>query len=125
MGYKPSLFNTFGVTMVGYLANTFVPRLGEILKCTLLGKYEKIPVQKLIGTVVIERVFDFVCYLIFILFTFLIQYKLVGNFIEEIIAPIMNNNTGRPLWLRALLTIIHHRCYYIATSIYFKKICLW
>jgi uncharacterized protein (TIRG00374 family) len=105
MGYKPSLFNTFGVTMVGYLANSFVPRLGEILKCTMLGKYEKIPVQKLIGTVVIERVFDFICYFIFIVITVLIQYKLVGNFVKEELAVMMNNNTGLPFWARGLLTI--------------------
>jgi uncharacterized protein (TIRG00374 family) len=103
MGYEPSLFNTFGVTMVGYLANTFVPRLGEILKCTMLGRYEKIPVQKLIGTVVIERVFDLICYLVVIFFTFLIQYKLVGNFIEEALTKIIDNNTGLPLWLRGTI----------------------
>ena len=106
MGYKPSLFNTFGVTMVGYLANSFVPRLGEILKCTMLGKYEKIPVQKLIGTVVIERVFDFICYFIFIFITVIIQYKLVGDFVKDEVTGILANNTGMPLWAKAMITII-------------------
>lgn len=105
MGYKPSLVNTFGVTMVGYLANSFVPRLGEILKCTLLGKYEKIPVQKLIGTIVIERVFDVICYLIFIFFTVMIQYQLVGNFVKDKVIGLMITNTGTPLWAKALLII--------------------
>lgn len=105
MGYRPSIFNAFSVTMAGYLANTFLPRAGEILKCTLLGKYEKIPVQKLIGTVVAERIFDFFCYLIFILFTFLIQYELIGNFIKDTLTQIMNNNTGQPLWVKALVII--------------------
>ncbi len=105
MGYRPSIFNAFNVTMAGYLANTFLPRAGEILKCTLLGKYEKIPVQKLIGTVVAERIFDFFCYLIFILFTFLIQYELIGNFIKDTLTQIMNNNTGQPLWVKALVII--------------------
>ena len=105
MGYKPSVFNTFGVTMVGYLANSFVPRLGEILKCTMLGKYEKIPVQKLIGTVVIERLFDIFCYFIFIIITVLIQYKLVGDFVKEELTNFVNNSTGLPLWARAVLTV--------------------
>ena len=98
MGYKPSLLNTFGVIMVGYLANSFVPRLGEILKCTLLGKYEKIPPQKLIGTIVVERVFDFLCYLIFILITILIQFKLVGNFVKNEMTKIINNTNGISFW---------------------------
>ncbi len=105
MGYTPSLFNTFGVTMVGYLANSFVPRLGEILKCTMLGKYEKIPVQKLIGTIVIERIFDFCCYLIFIVVTILIQYKLVGDFVKVKLAALVNSKTGMPLWGRVLLIV--------------------
>ena len=104
MGYKPSLFNTFCVTMVGYLANSFVPRLGEILKCTLLGKYEKIPVQKLIGTIVVERVFDFLCYLIFILLTIIIQFKLVGNFVKEEVNKITINNSGISFWTNIILT---------------------
>jgi len=105
MGYKPTLFNTFGVTMVGYLANTFLPRVGEILKCSLLGKYEKIPVQKLIGTIVAERVFDFVCYLLFGLFTFLIEYKLVGNFIKDtLFKRIAEKKEG--LWIATILFTI-------------------
>lgn len=98
MGYKPSLFTTFAVTMVGYLANSFVPRLGEILKCTMLGKYERIPVQKLIGTIVIERIFDLVCYLFFILFTIIIQFSLVGNFVKSSISKMIKPESGIALW---------------------------
>jgi hypothetical protein len=105
LGYTPSLFNTFSVTMVGYLANSFVPRLGEILKCTMLGKYEKIPVQKLIGTIVIERIFDFFCYILFIFFTVLIQYKLVGGFVKAEMVAMISSNSGMPFWLKAVLAI--------------------
>src|ERR1700733_3914389 len=34
MGYKPSTVNTFYSVMCGYVANTFLPRAGEILKCS-------------------------------------------------------------------------------------------
>lgn len=105
MGYKPSLFNTFGVIMVGYLANSFVPRLGEILKCTLLAKYEKIPAQKLIGTIVVERVFDFLCYLVFIVITIIIQFKLVGNFVKDELTKIIQNTSGISFWTNLLLII--------------------
>ncbi|MBS1496441.1 MAG: flippase-like domain-containing protein, partial [Bacteroidetes bacterium] len=75
LGYKPALKNVFAVTMVGYLANIAVPRLGEILKCTMLTKYEDVKTDKLVGTILVERAFDFICYLIFIGFTILIQAK--------------------------------------------------
>jgi len=59
MGYKPRFINTFYAMMTGYLANLALPRIGEISKCVALGKKENIPVDKLIGTVVIERTIDF------------------------------------------------------------------
>src|SRR5688572_5148161 len=64
LGYKPSTFNTFATVMIGYLVNAGVPRLGEVVKCTLLSRYEKIRADKLIGTIVMERAVDVVCLLI-------------------------------------------------------------
>jgi uncharacterized protein (TIRG00374 family) len=83
MGYNPSTTNTFYATMCGYLGNTFLPRAGEILRCTLLGRYEKIPVTKLLGTILVERVLDLFCYFIIIIITFLIQIETVGDFIKN------------------------------------------
>ncbi|MBC7587054.1 MAG: flippase-like domain-containing protein, partial [Chitinophagaceae bacterium] len=54
MGYNPSFPNTFFAVMIGYLANLAVPRLGEVLKCTILAKYEKVPAEKIVGTIVAE-----------------------------------------------------------------------
>lgn len=83
MGYKPTTVNTFYATMCGYLGNTFLPRAGEVLRCTLLGRYEKIPVTKLFGTILIERIFDLFCYFIIIIITFLIQIETVSGFIKS------------------------------------------
>lgn len=58
LGYKPSIGNTYLAVLIGYLANLAVPRLGEVLKCTLLAKYEKVPAEKIVGTIVAERAFD-------------------------------------------------------------------
>ena len=48
LGYKPTFWNTFHSMMTGYLANLALPRIGEITRCVVLGKREKIPVDKLI-----------------------------------------------------------------------------
>jgi glycosyltransferase 2 family protein len=103
LGHKPSVINTFGTTMVGYLANSFFPRLGEVLKCTLLGRYEKIPPQKLIGTILVERVFDLICYAVFIAITVLVQYKVVGNFAQAKISEMAIGRNGLPLWGKVLI----------------------
>lgn len=104
LGYTPKLKNVFAATMIGYLANTAIPRLGEILKCTILGKYEKIKVDKLVGTILVERTFDFVCYLIFISITVFIQIKIVGKFVKEQLYKIQSNN-NIPIWIKAIVAI--------------------
>ena len=77
MGYKPSLPNTFFAVMIGYLANSAIPRLGEILKCTILAKYEDIPAEKNIGTIVAERAFDVLCLLTLFVLALVFQYDIV------------------------------------------------
>ncbi len=106
LGYsRPSLINTFGTTMTGYLANSFFPRLGEVLKCTLLGKFEKIPSQKLLGTIVTERIFDLLCFCVFIIITVLVQYKVVGDFAKGKVSEIAQGKDGMPLWASILIYI--------------------
>lgn len=43
-----------------YFANTFVPRSGELARCAALNQTDDIPVDELFGTVISERVIDFV-----------------------------------------------------------------
>lgn len=60
MGYEPSIKNTFMAVMIGYFANLALPRLGEVTRCGILARYEKIPIQKSFGTVVTERAIDLI-----------------------------------------------------------------
>ena len=106
MGYKPSTINTFYSIMAGYLLNTFVPRAGEVLKCSLLNRYEKIPMNKLIGSVLVERAFDLACYFIFIVITILMQINHVGKFVKQKFIQMANNNHGLPIWVKMLLIVL-------------------
>lgn len=105
LGYNPALKNVLAVTMVGYLANAAVPRLGEILKCTFLARYEHLKVDKLVGTILVERTFDFVCYLIFIGITILIQIRIVGSFFKKEMATIAQAE-GLPIWAKLIMGIL-------------------
>jgi uncharacterized membrane protein YbhN (UPF0104 family) len=73
LGYRPRTDNAFFAVMVGYLTNLAIPRLGEILKCTLLARYEKIPADKLVGTIILERIVDSISLLIIFAITLGIQ----------------------------------------------------
>jgi uncharacterized protein (TIRG00374 family) len=105
LGYNPALKNVFAVTMVGYLANAAVPRLGEILKCTFLARYEHLKVDKLVGTILVERTFDFICYILFIGITILIQIRVVGSFFKKEMAMIAQAE-GLPIWAKLLIAIL-------------------
>ena len=75
LGYKPSIMNTFLAVLIGYLANLAIPRLGEVLKCTLLAKYEKVPAEKIVGTIVAERAFDVISLGIVFLLALTLQFN--------------------------------------------------
>jgi uncharacterized protein (TIRG00374 family) len=82
LGYNPSRANAFFAVMIGYLVNQGVPRLGEVVKCTVLSRYEKIPVDKLIGTIILERIIDAITLLIIFGITLVIQPDLYTRIID-------------------------------------------
>ncbi len=94
LGYKPTTLNSFLAVMVGYWANLAVPRLGEVLKCTILARYEKVPADKLVGTIVAERAIDICSLGIVLLITVFSQYELVGHFAAEIFRKFFSSQSG-------------------------------
>lgn len=89
LGYHPSFINSFYALMTGYLANLALPRVGEITRCVALGRKEKIPVDQLIGTVVIERTIDFLSLLIIMIALLITSGDQIGLFMKEsILLPI-------------------------------------
>jgi uncharacterized protein (TIRG00374 family) len=84
LGINPKSSNVFFAVLAGYFFNLLFPRLGEVMKCTFLSKYEKVPVDKLIGTMVAERLVDLICLIMVILATILTQIERVGNYAGEL-----------------------------------------
>ena len=84
MGNQPKTSNVFFAVLSGYFFNLLFPRLGEVMKCTLLSKYENVHVDKLIGTMVAERLVDLICLIIVIVMTVFTQLGLVGNYATEL-----------------------------------------
>ncbi len=89
LGYNPSLKNSFHALMTGYLANLALPRIGEITRCVALGKKEKIPVDQLIGTVVIERTIDFLSLLLIMILLIVTSSDKITLFLtDNIFSPL-------------------------------------
>ncbi len=105
LDYRPHLKNVFAVTLIGYLVNAAVPRLGEIIKCSFLARYEKLKMDKLVGTIIVERAFDIICYIVFIALTVLIQIEIIGDEVGNKLRAI-NESSGFPLWAKAAIFVI-------------------
>jgi uncharacterized protein (TIRG00374 family) len=84
LGYKPRTVNTFFSVLIMYITNMALPRSGEIIRCGVVNKYEKVPFTKLLGTVFIERAADMV--MLFSLFGIV----LISQF--DKIIEFLNNN---------------------------------
>ena len=82
VSHKPRFINTFLAVMVGYLMNLALPRMGEVSRCGVLARYEKISFTKLLGTVVAERLVDMISLLILLGITILSQFGEMLNFIN-------------------------------------------
>lgn len=82
LGFEPSRLNIFFAVMLGYFFNLLVPRMGEVMKCTMLAKYEHTPVDKLIGTMVAERALDVICLAMVIGLSLLLQMDMVTAFLS-------------------------------------------
>lgn len=106
LGYKPSLLNCFLCVFIGYWANLAVPRLGEILKCTFLSRYEKISADKLVGTIVVERAVDVVTLLILLVITIIIQMNVLGNYTIRLFYKAFQNHAGQFSIVRLSITLL-------------------
>ena len=81
LGYKPRFANSIMAVLIAYLLNLFIPRSGEIARAASIKKYEGIPFEKAIGTIVAERVADVIMLLIIIGIAFSLQTELIGSYL--------------------------------------------
>jgi hypothetical protein len=83
LGYNPSLKNTFFATMIMYLSNLAIPRSGEVARCGIITKYEKVPFTKLLGTAVVDRIFDFIMLFLMLAVVLVTQLPMVRKMLDN------------------------------------------
>jgi len=85
INYKVGFWRTYHAVIIGYLANLALPRFGEIGKCSVILRTEKVPMFASIGTVITERLFDVLILGISGILLLVFQYDLVYGFLYKII----------------------------------------
>jgi len=116
LGSHPTYWHTFHAMMVGYMANLALPRIGEITRCVALGKKEKIAVDKLVGTVIVERTIDFLSVVLLLIVVLITSGKLINEFLNKsVFIPFREKvlsiwNFSWILWVLLALIIIISLC---------------
>ncbi len=121
MGYQPRLINIFFAVMVGYLANLAVPRLGEVIKCTILSKYEKVPPDKLVGTIIIERAVDVISLFIIFVITLVSQAGIIGNLAGNTLSTYFFKGSTLNTVLKISVLLIFLALVYVLMMFIFKR----
>jgi hypothetical protein len=121
MGYQPSRLNAFFAVMIGYFVNLGAPRLGEVLKCTVLARYEKIPAQKLVGTIVAERAFDVICLALVFGLTFVFQFDIISSLVHDYIYPAFQNKNGGTAYKKIILLAVGLIVFLVILKVLFNR----
>jgi len=80
IGYEMKVRSGFWAVSLGYFANLVIPRSGEIARATSLYKMEKVPADKSIGTIVLERVIDVFFLALFFVLTLIFNAETLFSF---------------------------------------------
>jgi len=121
MGYNPGFLNTFFAVMIGYLTNLAIPRLGEVIKCTIIGKYEKVPPDKLVGTILVERVVDVICLGIVFVIALLTQLDLLGQYARKTMSENFLKDGTNALLIKLTITVSILITFYFGLRFIFRK----
>jgi len=83
LGYQSTLSVNFYAVSIGYLVNLSIPRSGEVARALVLKNYKGIPFDKAFGTIIAERIIDLILLLLFIMFTVLLQFDVLKDYLIE------------------------------------------
>lgn len=87
LGYHLRFPNSAMAVLSGYLTNFGIPRSGEVLRAAVVTNYEKVPFEKAFGTIIAERMADFVVLLSIIGITLLIQFDFIYELLSHAFPP--------------------------------------
>ncbi|ARS42316.1 hypothetical protein CA265_22710 [Sphingobacteriaceae bacterium GW460-11-11-14-LB5] len=118
--YKVSFWNAYHAVMIGYLANLALPRFGEIGRCSVIHKAEKVPMFASIGTVITERLFDVLVLFLTSVAMVTFQYDIVSDFLYNVIYLNLVKKLGaiNYLWLLGIGLVLLSL---IVVAIYFLR----
>lgn len=83
LGESPRLKTCVNAVFLSYASSLVIPRVGEVLRCGVLSRYEGTNFSKAVGAVVTERVLDMSVVFLFSMLTLLAQIPVFMRFFAE------------------------------------------
>ena len=103
MGYKLGFINSVLAVFSAYLINYTIPRAGDVARATMISKYEKIPLDKTLGTIVAERAVDVICILTIIATGLIFEFNRIS---DKLISLIENTEISEIIICFGVIIII-------------------
>ncbi len=83
IGEYPRTGTCLHAVFLSYASSLVIPRVGEVMRCGVLNKYDGVSFPKSLGTVVTERVIDSLLVLLMTAITLLMQMPVFFRFFRE------------------------------------------
>ena len=100
MGFRVNYWNGFWSIMLGYFANLGFPRIGEVIRGGTLTRYEKIPLEKTMGTIVADRVIDVVSFGIMLCLALIFEFDKLWSYLKVgLIDQLKGSGQNIYIWL--------------------------
>ncbi len=96
-GSTPRLLNAFLTINLGYFANLGFPRIGEVVRAASMSRYEKISLERVVGTIVVGRTIDVIMLLLITGIALLLGRETLWNKAMELVAVGDKKDTLRSL----------------------------
>lgn len=131
IGYKVSTNRAFIAVMVGYFANLLLPRMGEVTRCAILKKTDNVAIPASFGSVISERILDFMILMMVVIVTIIIEFRTLKDFLTSLVASWMEHLNayvylvaGGILVILILAGIFFYRKHHIQikTSAFYKRL---
>ena len=105
MGYRSTSWRTSYAIGIGYLINMVFPRAGEVARATALRRSDKIPVDVLLGTIIVERLIDLIIVSILLGLTLILTYPELQKLLASTQGSESAANEGGIPWLWIALAL--------------------
>ena len=120
LGYKLGFINSVLAVFSAYLINYTIPRAGDLARATMISKYEKIPLEKTLGTIVAERAVDIICIIVIICIGLIIEFQKIS---EELINLTQNTEISTILiYVVAIFLLLFISNRVLKKSKYYKSL---